>query len=53
MCGIAGLWSFGEFQGSSIEAQAEAMASAISRRGPDASGVWCDSQMAWLWLIVA
>ena len=40
MCGIAASGVLRVPNGSSIEAQAEAMASAISRRGPDASGVW-------------
>ena len=44
MCGIAGLWSLSDGLGTELQNQALFMSSAISRRGPDDSGVWCDHQ---------
>ena len=43
MCGFAGfIGSCG--QGTTHEATARQMASAIRHRGPDGSGVWCDEE---------
>jgi asparagine synthase (glutamine-hydrolysing) len=44
MCGIAGLLHFGGGRVSELEHQARAMAEAITRRGPDDAGVWCDQE---------
>ena len=41
MCGIAGFLSLG-LPCESLESHAMAMADAISHRGPDDAGVWCD-----------
>jgi asparagine synthase (glutamine-hydrolysing) len=44
MCGIAGLWNFSGVHTSELEHQARAMASAITHRGPDDAGVWCEPE---------
>jgi len=44
MCGIAGFFGGGPFNGQSDEALATAMAHRILYRGPDDGGVWCDSE---------
>jgi len=43
MCGIAGLWRFTGGLESELQGQARIMADAITRRGPDDAGLWCDS----------
>lgn len=43
MCGLTGSWAW-KSQGEGIAAVAQAMASRIHYRGPDDSGVWCDSE---------
>jgi len=42
MCGLAGIWQLSDAKADELQAQAVKMASAISHRGPDAAGVWCD-----------
>lgn len=42
MCGIAGLWNADGGERKSLELDARSMASALSHRGPDSSGVWVD-----------
>ena len=44
MCGIAGFAVSGGFEENLASKEAEAMAAALSHRGPDASGVWIDSK---------
>jgi asparagine synthase (glutamine-hydrolysing) len=44
MCGIAGFFGGGPYDGQSDDALAAAMASRILYRGPDDGGVWCDSE---------
>ena len=45
MCGIAGLWVLGDGRRSELDGHARAMADAIAHRGPDDSGVWCESEL--------
>ena len=45
MCGIAGIWSFSVGHRSELINQAQLMSSAITRRGPDDTGVWCDHEV--------
>lgn len=40
MCGIAGFWRKGDTDADAAEATLQAMANAVSHRGPDSSGVW-------------
>ena len=42
MCGIAGVWAPNSVD--SLRATADRMAGALQHRGPDADGVWIDSQ---------
>ena len=44
MCGIAGLWRFGDGRSSELYSNAHAMAMAIAHRGPDDFGVWLDHE---------
>ena len=44
MCGIAGFCTGSGFEGGTASKQAEAMADAITHRGPDDSGVWVDPE---------
>jgi asparagine synthase (glutamine-hydrolysing) len=45
MCGFAGLWLPSAPTEQLLEAQAIAMAAALSHRGPDDAGVWCEPQL--------
>ena len=45
MCGFAGLWLPLAPTEQVLEGQAIAMAAALSHRGPDDAGVWCDPQL--------
>ena len=45
MCGITGFLRFRSCRELELEKHAQAMASAIARRGPDDSGVWLDSDV--------
>lgn len=42
MCGIAGIWS-SHFRESALENLSSTLSSALTHRGPDASGVWTDT----------
>ena len=42
MCGFAGFIGFSGFSKDSLESTASSMADAISHRGPDDFGIWCD-----------
>ena len=45
MCGIAGIWHFSVRHRAELINQAHLMSSAITRRGPDDTGVWCDHEV--------
>jgi asparagine synthase (glutamine-hydrolysing) len=42
MCGFAGFWRPTAAAADELQAQARAMAAAITHRGPDDAGLWCD-----------
>ena len=44
MCGIAGIFKMGSLHVPEAQADLTRMAAAISRRGPDDAGVWCDAE---------
>jgi asparagine synthase (glutamine-hydrolysing) len=45
MCGIAGLWRFSGAPEQELLTAARGMAAAISYRGPDSEGYWCDGDV--------
>ncbi len=44
MCGLAGFWQPSPGSPERLQDAAIAMAASIEHRGPDAAGVWCDSE---------
>ena len=44
MCGFAGVYAPGAMRGADLEQTVAEMAAAISHRGPDDHGLWCDQE---------